>query len=388
MKSLCQSLLIAILATAAFGQAKEFAIVGMRAQGSQRYKPEEIIAYSGLAVDKDRPIPIANVVAAAQKLINSGVFIEVNYAHQAAQGGMVVTLMVKDKPDDQFQPAHFDNIVWLAKPVLTAELEKRLPLFRGDVPLAGSLPDEISAAIQDVLAAKGIKAHVSSMMMSAQSGALEGMRFYVDDIDVKIAKVQVNGSAAELQHEIDGLAKKIVGQDYTETRAVSFSRFDLHDMFVKHGFLRAKIAVPQAEVLSSETGKTQVAVQFPVEQGKQYRYLGGEFVGNQNLPAKDLFSAVKLTPGQVADGVELQRDEKSMRRLYATHGFLHMTLTSAPMFNEAESTVQYRWIVAEGPLFNMGKLDFSGISDKSAENLRQLFKLHEGEPFDAGYVYT
>jgi outer membrane protein assembly factor BamA len=48
--------------------------------------------------------------------------------------------------------------------------------------------------------------------------------------------------------------------------------------------------------------------------------------------------------------------------------------------------VTYEFVVKEGDLYHMGKLEIEGVEPEQARKLAQGWKLGEGEPYDATYV--
>ncbi|MGZ4856449.1 MAG: hypothetical protein ACXVKH_15050, partial [Candidatus Angelobacter sp.] len=46
----------------------------------------------------------------------------------------------------------------------------------------------------------------------------------------------------------------------------------------------------------------------------------------------------------------------------------------------------YAFQVTEGDLYHMGKLEIQGVEPEQAHKLEQIWKLAEGEPYDATYV--
>src|SRR5262249_17843669 len=75
--------LLRLLSTAPL-RAQAYPIMEIKVAGSQVYSPEEVIAYTGLKVDKKVDVPLTRVEDAARKLAQSGVFQTVDYKHLQA----------------------------------------------------------------------------------------------------------------------------------------------------------------------------------------------------------------------------------------------------------------------------------------------------------------
>src|SRR5271163_2087458 len=99
-----------LLCSAVIASAQEYKILEMNAVGSQRYKTADILRVAGLELNK--VTPLSDVRNAAQKLVSTGVFLEVRYSHTADLDGMKVEFQLKDKPADQYLKCDFSNLVW------------------------------------------------------------------------------------------------------------------------------------------------------------------------------------------------------------------------------------------------------------------------------------
>src|SRR5437763_15496576 len=87
--------------------APAYPIVKLTETGSERFTPEQVIAYTGLKVDKQRPVSLEDVKLAAQRLAASGVFKEVRYTHRGMAAGpgvlgIAVDFIVEDQSDNVF----------------------------------------------------------------------------------------------------------------------------------------------------------------------------------------------------------------------------------------------------------------------------------------------
>ncbi|MBI2683331.1 MAG: hypothetical protein HYX26_08995 [Acidobacteriales bacterium] len=367
--------------------AQEYPIVELHAAGSELFDEQEITAYAGLKVDRRTPVPVTAVRDAAQKLVRSGVFKTVAYTHTAAPGGMKVEFKVTDKKDDQFLKADFANLVWFTPEEIQAGLKKRIPLFNGYVPIGGGLQDEISAALAAMLETKGVKGHVgNTFLMPDHEGPPESMMFALDDVSILIARIETPGASADFAKPLSEALRKMVQQPYFVARMRNFARNILVPFYRKKGFLKAKFGEPVPGILSNDAGVTRVAVTLPVEEGRAYNFMGARWAGNKALSETDIGRLVHFFPGLPMNAELLQSELEKVRLDYATLGYMKMTLEAGPVFDDEKGEVRYEFLVREGPLFRMGKLDFEGFTEAAAEKVRQQFKLREGEPFDFTYV--
>ncbi|HXI25531.1 MAG TPA: POTRA domain-containing protein, partial [Pyrinomonadaceae bacterium] len=125
---------------------------------------------------------------------------------------------------------------------------------------------------------------------------------------------------------------------------------------------------------------------IPVEEGAVYTWAGSEWNGNEKLTVDDLAGALGMNPGEVADGLKIEKGLKEVRRAYAGRGYLSAQVKESMEFAEGAPRVRYIFNITEGPRFFMGNLIISGISSADAEALKSKWTLGANSVFDEAYV--
>lgn len=368
--------------------AQKYPIVDLHASGSERFKPEQIIRATHLAVDKEKEIPLEEVRAAAERLVNSGVFKEVNYRHMAVPGGMKVEFLLKDKTNaeaTELVPARFENIVWIPENAILPELIKRVPLFDGKVPVNGTVTDEVEEALQQTLAEMNVNVHVGSQLETKDENPI-AVVFATDNVEIKITKVDFNGASNAALFELRPAANPLINAEFHRSAAESFGQHQLLDVYRKAGYLQAKIGSPQVAVLENKEGTTTVSLTYPVTEGIPYKFMGIRFVGNQAIQQNQLQELVHLKPRDFANGIELDETFDRVRREYARNGYMKMTLTPQPQFDDATRNVSFNAVIKEGTLYTMGELAVVGLTKEEEKKVRQDWHLRVGDPFDVTYL--
>src|SRR5580704_1263588 len=114
-----------------------FKLISVQVKGAKRYKQDEVVAATGLELGQT--VGEDDFKRAVQRLGDTGAFTEVAYSFQYSALGTKLELQVSE--NDQLVPARFDNLVWFTDQELRDKLQARLPLFQGQLPLAGNLAD-------------------------------------------------------------------------------------------------------------------------------------------------------------------------------------------------------------------------------------------------------
>ena len=151
--------LAALLLLAPLAAHAQYSIDSVTYNHAGPYTTPELAAVSGL--EAGQLLTQNSLGNAAQHLLDTGLFSDatIDYTGTGMRRGLVVDL--KPIPLDKLLPASFENFVWFTPEELTAGIHAHVPLYRGVASDAGTLPDDIQSALQQMLAAKGITATLS-----------------------------------------------------------------------------------------------------------------------------------------------------------------------------------------------------------------------------------
>src|SRR5438270_1467281 len=106
----------------------------IRAEGLKSISEPQVATASGLQVGTQ--VGKDDLQAAADKLVQSGLFSKVKYNFQSRTDGPVVTFHVEEAPR---VPAYFDNLPRFADSQLNHAIRAKLPFYDGTLPEAGAV---------------------------------------------------------------------------------------------------------------------------------------------------------------------------------------------------------------------------------------------------------
>ena len=362
--------------------AGDHKLVSIKVTGSQRYTPDEIIDASGLkigdaATDDD-------FKKATEELGKSGMFTNVSYSYAYSPSGTKLDFQVADA--DKFVPARFDNFVWFSDADLVAQIHEREPLFKGEVPVGGDLADRISDALQSLLLQHSLAAHATYIREGAShEGPIDAINFKAENVNIRIRHVSFPSAPADQIPDLTEAAQKLDDRDYLRSEVNAYVKSAILPVYLKHGFLKAAFAEPQAKVVKEDEDETQVDVDLPSTPGLQYKVSGFTWEGNSAFPADTLQTLIHLQPAQTANAVQLQTDLEGVQKLYGTRGYMTASVKPEPAFDDANRTVGYKLQVHEGDLFHMGDLEINGLDVKTADRLRDAWNLKPTDAYDSSY---
>jgi outer membrane protein assembly factor BamA len=368
-----------------------YKLIAVKVTGSKRFTSEEVAAASGLPVGTI--LHEEDFKKAARQLGESGAFASVAYTFSYSSAGTKLNFQVADA--DKFVPARFMDFVWFTDDDLRHKIEERVPLFKGELPTSGRLPEEVSDVLQAVLVENAIPGHIEYMRTTAgKNEQLESYDYGISGISIRVREVEFPGAGPSELPLFQAAAEKLSDREYSSGFMNSFIDRALLPIYHEHGYLKATCAPPQLKVVklaaSDESDNrikpTFVDVTFPVTPGMQYKLTHWEWSGNKEIPTETLQPLLRIKAGQTADTIQLEDDLRSVQELYGSRGYVTASIKANSAFDDAAGTVAYNLAVTEGPVYHMGELEFRGIDNTLTARLRAAWKLRPGDVYDVTYL--
>src|ERR1700732_5075352 len=123
----------------------------IRADGLKSLAQSQILTMSGLQIGAE--VGRDDLQAAADKLVQSGLFAHVAYKFQSRADGLIVTFQLEEA---ERIPAYFDNLPWFTDGELNDAIRAKLPSYNGTLPAAGAVVDQAAEAAGAFLALHGL----------------------------------------------------------------------------------------------------------------------------------------------------------------------------------------------------------------------------------------
>lgn len=372
-------LMIVCILPALAGAADHFNLARILVTGSQRYQEEDLVRATGLTVNTQ--VTSTDLQNAANRLGNSGAFSSVQFLFKPAVGakGVEADFQVKDAAE-KYLPAEFENFVWFSEQDLQNALHAAVPLFKGDIPGSGSMSDDVSAALSKFLASKGLPSEISYIMSANFGGPPTAYKFKVAGANLKVREVELAGAAHMSPDQLAKAVAPLKGMDYLRSDVAIVLEKNLTPIYQRQGYLKFAIS----EIKPKVEDKSQITVEVTVSEGEQYRFAGLSWSGNTLISGDELTKRITLKAGNPVDGLQLDRDLAQVRKIYGKFGREAVSVKPVPAF--VDDTVSYVFQVNEGDLYHMGKLEIEGVEPEQERKLEQIWKLAEGDPYDATYV--
>jgi outer membrane protein assembly factor BamA len=372
-----------------------YKLIEVKVTGSKRFTSEEVAAASGL--------PLGTIAReedfkkAARQLGESGAFSKIAYTFTYSSAGTKLEFQVTD--DNKFVPARFSDFVWFTDEELLQKVHERIPLFKGELPANGRLPDQVSDVLQALLVENGVPGHVEYLRNNVlskndKSEHLESIVYNVAGVSIRIHRVEFSGAGAAELPLLNAAAEKLIDLEYSRDFMANFIRRTLVPIYREHGYLKASCAAPQPKVVTppvsdpadNRTKPTFVDLTFAVNPGIQYKLSRWYWTGNKTIPGDTLDPLLHAKTAQVANTIQLDNDLRAVQDLYGSRGYVLATIKVEAELDDNSGTVAYHLLVDEGAIFHMGELEFRGIDNNLTARLQAAWKLRPGDVYDATYL--
>ena len=369
--------------------AADAKLIEVKASGSKRFTQEEIAAASGLMVGTI--VGDETFRKAARQLGETGAFDAISFTFSYSAAGTKLAFKVTDA--EKFVPAHFADFVWFSDKDLLQKLHERAPLFDGELPTTGRLPDQVSDILQAMLVENGIPGHVDYLREPGKDGQLAAIDYSVSNVTIRIRNIEFRGAGKDELELLEDASKRLSGRDYSRALLASFTQHVVLPVYHDRGYLKAACSAPQPKVIKAvvptegdQETITTVDVALEIMPGTQYKLKGWTWSGNKNIPTIDLQGLLHAKTGKPANTVQLEDDLRAVQELYGSRGYVTATIKADAQYDDQADTVDYLLLVTEGSVFHMGELEFRGIDNALTARLREAWKIRPGDVYDATYL--
>ncbi len=371
-------------------QPTSYKLIAVKVTGSKRFASNEIAAASGL--------PVGTIAheedfkKAARQLGESGAFSNVAYTYSYSANGTKLEFQVTDA--DKFVFAHFADFVWFTDEDLLQKVHERVPLFKGELPANGRLPDQVSDVLQALLVENGIPGHVEYLRTNGKNERLESIDYKVAGVSIRIHHVEFPGAGADELPLLQAAAERLIDLEYSREFMTNFIEHAVVPIYRERGYLKASCGPPQLKIekpaapepSDNTTKPTFVDVTFLPTPGIQYKLAQWDWSGNKAIPSDTLEPFLHARGGQIANTIQLDKDLRAIQELYGSRGYVLATIKANAEFDDAAGTAVFHLVVNEGAIFHMGELEFRGIDNNLTARLRAAWKIRPGDVYDVTYL--
>jgi outer membrane protein assembly factor BamA len=359
--------------------AQKFLPKTIQFKGDPEYSDPELLAAAGLK--KGAVLTSAEMNEHSKQLMDTGVFDTLTFKFD---GQDLIFILV---PSTTLYPIRLENLPLTPGKDLDAVLHERFPLYHGKVPAEGGLLDNVRGALEEMLAAQGIKAPVTATPAgSLGSRKLSAMSFAIAAPEVRVGAIHLEGVSAAMQAKVKVVADHTVGTSFDTGNSNRNLEHAFESFYADEGYAAVKVHAQQAGSPVATADAIDVPFAVTVQEGRLYK------LGAVHLPPDALVSQADLdkVAGARAEGpakgMLLRSTWGMIVSRYKSKGYLDCAVTPHPEFDEASGAVNYTVEINPGPIYHLAFVKFENVSDEMRSRLMHVWKMLPGDPFDESYV--
>ena len=355
-----------------------YTVENLAVEGNHAYTATQILTVAGLRVGQKAGK--SEFDAAREKLEATGAFDHVSYRYAPSKDneGFDATYEVSEVA--QIYPIRFQDLP-AGSDQIRAWLKQKDPLFGEKIPATKPVVDRYIAWISEFLAGQGYHQPLAGRL-STDGGEDLAVLFRPARGPASIAHVVFTDTgeipAGTLQSAMYGVA---VGVPYTELGVRQLLDNTIRPIYEAHGLLR--VAFPKIEATpAKDVDGTTVTVQ--VTPGAAYKLDRVSFVG-ADYSRSEWNSLSKLKTNQTVNFDEVKAAQERIRVNLRRQGHLDAGSQVARTVSDTDHTVAIEFQIDPGPLYTLGKLDIVGLDVVTEPEIRKMWGLAPGHPFNVEY---
>lgn len=359
--------------------ASKWPIGALAVEGNRNYTSGQVLRVAGLKIGQ-----IAGKEefdAARDRLVASGVFETVGYTFAPAAGGKSYAATFQVIEAEPALPVRFSRL-GVPDQDLEAMLRARDPFFSKDkLPATRAVVDRYTKWIGEYLASKGLDSQVIADVTTWPDRL--SIVFESAKALPSVAEVTFEGNQAIPQSALrEAIAGSAVGAPYTEDRFRAILEHSVRPVYEARGRVRVAFPKIRTEPVKDVEG---VNVIVTVEEGESFKLGKVEIAGQPPVKPVDLLKAANLQSGDVANFDRVNEALENVRKAVRRAGYLDAQVTPERNVHDAEKTVDLALRVDAGQQYAMGKLTVVGLDLNGEAEIRRMWALKEGKPFNAQY---
>ncbi|MGA2727245.1 MAG: hypothetical protein ABSE96_05500 [Terracidiphilus sp.] len=353
----------------------------IRFAGTSEYSDAELLSAADLKPGVD--LTYAEINIRAQKLIDSGVFSAVAFKFD----GQDLTFQLT--PASGLVPVRLQNLPIAGGKALDQKLHTQFPLYHGLVPEQGGLTESVRSALEEMLAAQGIKATVAAMPVRNRStDKAESVNFSITAPTVVVGEIRTEGTIVMLDPKASAILARFPGTPYDAEESIHQIETDLGAYYRDQGYLEPAIHANAGVKAVLSSNAIRVPLRVSILPGAQFKLSGIQLAPGLLVTQAEFDHQSGVHIGDFADDSSLRQNWKFIDHQYHNRGYIKAKVEPTPTVDHAGKTVSYVISVDPGPVYTMGALTIDNVTDELRAAILAAWKMSAGSIFNEDSILS
>lgn len=351
----------------------------IHAEGMKTFTEAQVANLSGLQINSQ--VGRKELQDAADLLLRSGLFAKVNYKFDTHNDDVTLTFQVEENP--RLKVA-YDNFPWFDDEELAAAIRNDLPFYDGTLPEGGTVVELAGNSLASFLTAHGLKAEIQHFVLANPLIDASEQEYQVTGVTQTIASVEFSDPVLKDDLAVQQHLSDVRGKPYSRLTIDVFLAEAIRPIYLAKGYLRAKVGPAQVR-LSGDPNKKfpeAIPVYVPCEPGAIYHWKDSAWKGNSAVSTETLKRALRVNPGDVADGMTIEGGWDRVREQYGHLGYLEAKVEPVASYDDQAHTVSYTVTISEGKQYRYQDMKITGMSLAGERMIQDAWSLKPGDVMD------
>jgi outer membrane protein assembly factor BamA len=345
---------------------------------AQTYTPKQIRIDAPAGVDTAEALRIAalpsgvpltkqEIETGLQRVVDTGLFSDIAYTVNSD------ALVIKLTPSasSQLQPAHFSNFVWWQPAELETLVESSVPAYHGKLPLAGTLTDQVDAALVSLLHTKGMDAEVSARETGSTA---DSVTLSITRPSILIDEVHLQSPLPSLSRQLQTLELRLHGQEFDLAESTRTLQESVNDIYRDAGYLDVSTTAPIYSAPHKDLDAYAVNLTASIQSGDIYRISSIKLPTVPSISPSDLDHAANLQVGSPASAAALRLATAELTKTCTDAGYLDATAKVETSKDIPAHTIAYAFTITPGELYHFASVDTSALTPQQQQSIAHNFQ--------------
>jgi outer membrane protein insertion porin family len=309
-----------------------------------------------------------------------GYFEDVQVETAEAEGGLVVTFVLKEKPAIRkiYVSGHDEVGLTKINEVLDIKKEQVLDLAK--------IKKNVEK-IRELYLQRGFyMAEVEYELRRESPGQVDVYFRVHENSKVEIRRVSFTGNRNVADAELRGVILTQPGDLFSALTSSGTYREDvfqrdimlIQSYYFDRGYINVKVSDPKMEL---SPDRRSMYLTLSIEEGLQYR-IGALDVKGELLESRETYLGhLQAKPGEVFNRTQVAQDVQNIADLYKDKGYAYVNSTPETRVDDKRRMVDLSFDIQKGPLVNFDRINIRGNTKTRDKVIRREMRIYEGEQF-------
>lgn len=309
-----------------------------------------------------------------------GYFEDVQVETAEAEGGLVVTFVLKEKPSVRKIYISGHDEVGLSK------INEVLDLKKDQVLDLAKIKKNVEK-IRELYLQRGFyMADVDYELHRDSPGQVDVYFRVHENSKVEIRRVNFTGNHAVSDDELRGIIMTQPGDIFSLLTSSGTYREDvfqrdillIQSYYFDRGYINVKVGDPKMEL---SPDRRSMYITLAIEEGQQYR-IGSLDIKGELLDSREAYlKKVQAKPGDVFNRTVVAQDVQNIADQYKDKGYAYVNSTPETRVDEKKRTVDLTFDIQKGPLVSFERINIRGNTKTRDKVIRREMRVYEGEQY-------